>query len=163
MQNPCQFPKNMPYTMIFTGQFAPVYHYFLAALRRKSESISTQLAALLLRTLPLPKRVLLVIDGHRPKGGPPTKRYEPKVEGADVHHNPTPGPADQPYLHGHIWVTISLALRHLCGAGEGRSQLVRLLLHRPTCQRPGDSRSVCRSRDHRAGLPRCEGCVGSGQ
>ena len=35
-----------------------------------------------------------------------------KFEGADVHHNPTPGPADQPYLYGHIWVTISLALRH---------------------------------------------------
>ena len=42
----------------------------------------------------------------------PTKRYGPKVEGADVHHNPTPGPADQPFLYGHIWVTISLALRH---------------------------------------------------
>ncbi len=42
----------------------------------------------------------------------PTKRYGPKVEGADVHHNPTPGPADSPYLYGHVWVTISLALRH---------------------------------------------------
>ena len=29
-----------------------------------------------------------------------------------MHRNPTPGPADQPYLYGHIWVTISLALRH---------------------------------------------------
>jgi len=29
-----------------------------------------------------------------------------------VHHNPTPGPADQPFLYGHVWVTISLALRH---------------------------------------------------
>jgi len=36
----------------------------------------------------------------------------PKVEGADVHHNPTPGPADQSYLYGHIWVTMSLAVRH---------------------------------------------------
>ncbi len=42
----------------------------------------------------------------------PTKRFGPKVEGADVHHNPTPGPADQPFLYGHVWVTISLALRH---------------------------------------------------
>ena len=54
----------------------------------------------------LPERLLLVIDDS------PTKRYGPKVEGADVHHNPTPGPADQPFLYGHIWVTISLALRH---------------------------------------------------
>ncbi len=82
------------------------YYYFIAAVGRKSESIATQLVALLLRTLPLPKRLLLVIDDS------PTKRYGPKVEGADVHHNPTPGPADQPFLYGHIWVTISLALRH---------------------------------------------------
>jgi hypothetical protein len=82
------------------------YYYFLTCVGRKSESIATQLAALLLRTLPLPERLLLVIDDS------PTKRYGPHVEGADVHHNPTPGPADQPYLYGHIWVTISLALRH---------------------------------------------------
>ena len=42
----------------------------------------------------------------------PTKRYGPHVEGADIHRNPTPGPADQKYLYGHIWVTLSLAIRH---------------------------------------------------
>jgi hypothetical protein len=82
------------------------YYYFLAALGRKTESIATQLVALVFETLPLPQRMLLVIDDS------PTKRYGPKVEGADVHHNPTPGPAGQPFLYGHIWVTISLALRH---------------------------------------------------
>jgi hypothetical protein len=82
------------------------YYYFLAALGRKIESVGNQLLALVLRTLPLPERLLLVIDDS------PTKRYGPKVEGADVHHNPTPGPADQPFLYGHVWVTISLALRH---------------------------------------------------
>jgi DDE superfamily endonuclease len=82
------------------------YYYFLAGVGRKSESIATQLLALTLRTLSLPERVLLVIDDS------PTKRYGPQVEGADVHHNPTPGPAGQPFLYGHVWVTISLALRH---------------------------------------------------
>jgi len=82
------------------------YYYFLAALGRKTKSVATQLVALILRTLPLPDRLRLVIDDS------PTKRYGPEVEGADVHHNPTPGPADQPYLYGHVWVTISLALRH---------------------------------------------------
>jgi len=82
------------------------YYYFLAALGRKTNSVATQLTLLVLRTLPLPERLLLVIDDS------PTKRYGPKVEGADVHHNPTPGPADQPFLYGHVWVTISLALRH---------------------------------------------------
>ena len=82
------------------------YYYFLAPLGRKTKSVATQLFLLLLRILPLPDRLLMVIDDS------PTKRYGPKVEGADIHHNPTPGPADQKYLYGHIWVTLSLALRH---------------------------------------------------
>jgi DDE superfamily endonuclease len=82
------------------------YYYFLAALGRKTKSVATQLLALILRTLPLPDRLLAVIDDT------PTKRYGPMVEGADIHHNPTPGPADQKYLYGHIWVTLSLAVRH---------------------------------------------------
>ena len=82
------------------------YFYFLAILGRKTKSIATQLLVLVLRILPLPDRILGVIDDT------PTKRYGPKVEGADIHRNPTPGPADQKYLYGHIWVTLSLAVRH---------------------------------------------------
>jgi DDE superfamily endonuclease len=82
------------------------YYYFLAALGRKTESVASRLLTLVLMVLPLPKRLLAVIDDS------PTKRYGPKVEGADIHHNPTPGPADSAYLYGHIWVTLSLALRH---------------------------------------------------
>lgn len=82
------------------------YYYFLASLGRKSETVATRLLALVLRTLPLPERLLAVIDDS------PTKRYGPKVEGADIHHNPTPGPAGQRFLYGHIWVTLSLAVRH---------------------------------------------------
>ena len=82
------------------------YYYFLGCVGRKVKPIATRLVLLLLKTLPLPERLLLVIDDS------PTKRYGPQVEGADVHHNPTPGPAGQPFLYGHVWVTISLALRH---------------------------------------------------
>lgn len=82
------------------------FYYHLSAVGRKIEPVATQLLLLILRTLPLPERLLLVIDDS------PTKRYGPKVEGADIHHNPTPGPADQPFLYGHVWVTISLAIRH---------------------------------------------------
>src|SRR3989304_2903939 len=32
--------------------------------------------------------------------------------GAGIHHNPTPGPADQKFLYGHIWVTLSLVMHH---------------------------------------------------
>ena len=65
------------------------YYYFLVPVGRKSKSIATQLVGLVLETLSLPDRLLLVIDDS------PTKRYGPKVEGADVHHNPTPGPASR--------------------------------------------------------------------
>ena len=82
------------------------YYYFLAAVGRKSESVATRLLVLVLCRLPLPTRLLCIIDDS------PTKRYGPKVEGADIHHNPTPGPADPLYLYGHVWVTLSLALRH---------------------------------------------------
>lgn len=82
------------------------YYYFLAALGRKTRAVATQLVLLVLRTVPLPDRLLAALDDT------PTKRYGPKVEGAGIHHNPTPGPAEQKYLYGHIWVTLSLAVRH---------------------------------------------------
>ena len=82
------------------------YYYFLSSLGGKTKLVATPLLLLVLRMLSLPEKILLVIDDS------PTKRYGPRVEGADVHHNPTPGPAGQPFLYGHVWVTISLALRH---------------------------------------------------
>jgi hypothetical protein len=82
------------------------YYYFLASVGRKSESVATQLLVLVLANVPLPEWFLAVIDDS------PTKRYGPKVEGADIHRNPTPGPADQKYVYGHIWVTLSLSVRH---------------------------------------------------
>ena len=42
----------------------------------------------------------------------PTKRYGPCVEGAGIHHNPTPGPAGQKFLYGHVWVTVAWLVRH---------------------------------------------------
>ncbi len=84
------------------------YYYFLAALGGKTKSVATRLLVLVLRRLPLPDRLLAVIDDT------PTKRYGPMVEGAGIHRNPTPGPADQKFLYGHIWVTLSLAVRHPC-------------------------------------------------
>jgi len=66
------------------------FYYFLARVGRKTESIATQLLALVLATLPLPGRLLLVL------GDSPAKCYGPQVEGADIRHNPTPGSADQP-------------------------------------------------------------------
>jgi hypothetical protein len=82
------------------------YYYFLQPLGRKSKELAERLFTLLLIRLVNEMRVLLAVDDS------PTKRYGPQVQGAGIHHNPTPGPADHQFLYGHIWVTISLVLRH---------------------------------------------------
>src|SRR5262249_13649672 len=42
------------------------------------------------------QRLLLGIDDT------PTPRYGPRVEGCGIHHNPSPGPAGEPYVYGHV-------------------------------------------------------------
>ncbi len=42
----------------------------------------------------------------------PSKRFGRWVEGAGVHHNPTPGPADGEWLYGHNWVTLAYLAQH---------------------------------------------------
>lgn len=51
-------------------------------------------------------RILLGLDDS------PTARYGRHVEGAGVHHNPTPGPADGPWLYGHNWVCLAWLATH---------------------------------------------------
>src|SRR5215207_770303 len=51
-------------------------------------------------------RLLLAIDDT------PTPRWGPQVEGAGIHHNPTPGPAGEKYVYGHVWVTLACVLGH---------------------------------------------------
>ncbi len=42
----------------------------------------------------------------------PTPRFGPCVEGAGIHHNPTPGPAGEKYVYGHVWVTLAALVHH---------------------------------------------------
>jgi hypothetical protein len=95
------------------GKDYRAYYYFLGSLGRKVKYV----AALLLRravTLIEPgERLLFALDDT------PTKRYGPLVEGAGIHHNPTPGPADQKFLYGHIWVTVAWVVRHPCWGAIG--------------------------------------------
>jgi hypothetical protein len=51
-------------------------------------------------------RIVLAIDDS------PTSRYGKHVEGAGVHHNPTPGPADGDWLYGHNWVALAWLATH---------------------------------------------------
>jgi hypothetical protein len=82
------------------------YYYFLGSLGRKCETVASGLLRLVCRHLPLGTRLVFALDDT------PTKRYGPKVEGAGIHHNPTPGPANQKFLYGHVWVTIAWLQRH---------------------------------------------------
>jgi len=42
----------------------------------------------------------------------PTPRYGPHVQGAGVHHDPSPGPAGSPFVYGHGWVVLGLLAAH---------------------------------------------------
>jgi len=88
------------------GDAFPAYYYFLGSLGRKIDSIAGLLLVRAVQVVVPGDRVLLGIDDT------PTKRYGPAVQGAGIHHNPTPGPADQKFLYGHIWVTLALLVRH---------------------------------------------------
>ena len=81
-------------------------YYFLGSLGHKCQEVASGVLRLIARQLPLGPRVLLALDDT------PTKRYGPKVEGAGIHHNPTPGPVGQAFLYGHVWVTLAWVVRH---------------------------------------------------
>lgn len=51
-------------------------------------------------------RLTLAIDDT------PTPRYGRHVQGAGRHHNPTPGPAGEKFVYGHVWVTAAALARH---------------------------------------------------
>jgi DDE superfamily endonuclease len=82
------------------------YYYFLDAVGRKA----ADLAAVLVRIVPVRidsgERSVFAIDDT------PTERYGPEVQGAGIHHNPTPGPAGSKFLFGHSWVVLNRLIRH---------------------------------------------------
>jgi len=82
------------------------YYYFLSALGRKVEWLAAGLLRIAVEVIAPNGRILLALDDT------PSKRYGPKVEGAGIHHNPTPGPAGAQFLYGHNWVTLDWVVRH---------------------------------------------------
>ena len=60
----------------------------------------------------------------------PTRRYGPCVEGAGVHHNPAPGPADQRFVYGHVWVTLAWLAPHPLWGAIALPILARLYVRR---------------------------------
>ncbi len=83
------------------------YYFFLQSVGRRWQELGRRLLLLVLkRAIGKQQRVLVAIDDS------PTKRYGPQVEGAGVHHDPTPGPMGRPFCYGHIWVTLAVIVRH---------------------------------------------------
>lgn len=83
------------------------YYFFLQSIGRGWPELGRRVLVLVLRrVLANQQRVLLAIDDS------PTKRYGPKVEGAGIHHDPTPGPTEHPFCYGHVWVTLAVIVRH---------------------------------------------------
>lgn len=81
-------------------------HYVtVCAVGRAADSmaISTVLAV---RPLLQSQRLTVALDDT------PTARYGPEVEGCGIHHNPSPGPAGEKYVYGHVWVTLAALAKH---------------------------------------------------
>jgi hypothetical protein len=91
-----------------TDEFRPAYSALWAAGRRASALAYRALGGAvrpLIRQTP-GARLLFALDDT------PTARYGPCVQGAGVHHNPTPGPAGEKFVYGHVWVTLAWVVRH---------------------------------------------------
>src|SRR3954470_11255365 len=89
-----------------SDQFRPCYTA-VAAAGKGADRIARRLLTEVVR--PLLKgatRLTLALDDT------PTKRYGPHVQGAGIHHNPTPGPAGSPYVYGHVFVVLGLLVTH---------------------------------------------------
>jgi DDE superfamily endonuclease len=87
-----------------TDDFRPYYTTVCAVGREASHlAFSVQSAV---RPLLDPKRLLVGIDDT------PTSRYGPCVEGCGTHHNPSPGPAGEKHVYGHVWVTLAALAQH---------------------------------------------------
>lgn len=117
--------------VIEVGRKFDEWYCLLSIVGRQCDKLAETLTVLIARQLPLGERILLALDDT------PTKRYGPKVEGAGIHHNPTPGPAGHEHLYGHVWVTVAWVLRHPVWGSIGLPLLARLyirMLNLPTVQ-----------------------------
>jgi hypothetical protein len=89
-----------------SDQFRPCYTT-IAAAGKKAKEIAARLVCEVVKPLVANQtRLTLAIDDT------PTQRYGPFVQGAGIHHNPTPGPAGSPHVYGHILVVLALLAVH---------------------------------------------------
>ena len=89
-----------------SAEFRPCYTT-VAAAGKRADGIAVRLVHQAVKPLLVGmNRLVLALDDT------PTPRYGPCVQGAGVHHNPTPGPAGGPFVYGHVWVVLGLLVAH---------------------------------------------------
>ena len=105
------------------------YYYFLSALGRKVKWLAAVVLDIAVKHVVPQGRILLALDDT------PSKRYGPKVDGAGIHHNPTPGPAGAKFLYGHVWVTLAWVVRYPLWGAIGLPLLARMYVRRQDIDR----------------------------
>ncbi len=99
------------------------FYYFIGSIGRKTEIVATILFEIMISlTHKKQQRVLMAIDDS------PTKRYGPFVQGAGIHRNPTTTPDGAKFIYGHLWVTISVVVRHKLWATVGLPVLAKMYI-----------------------------------
>jgi hypothetical protein len=89
-----------------SGEYRPCYVTVSAAAKR-ADSIAAHLAHEVVKPLvACAGRLTFAVDDT------PTERYGRHVQGAGVHHDPSPGPAGSPFVYGHVWVVLGLLAAH---------------------------------------------------
>jgi hypothetical protein len=87
-----------------TAEFRPGYTTVCAVGRQASDMAITVRTAV--GPLLSPRRLTVALDDT------PTPRYGPCVEGCGIHHNPSPGPAGERHVYGHVWVILAALAKH---------------------------------------------------
>ena len=124
-----------------THDYRPAYTT-VAAAGKRTDLLAARLAYAALRPmLAGAERLTFGIDDT------PTRRYGPHVEGAGVHHHPTPGPAAARFVYGHVWVVLGWLARHPAWGAIALPLLARLYVRRKDLPRvPPDHRPAFRTK-----------------
>jgi hypothetical protein len=112
------------------GQGFRSYYYLLDSIGRKAQPVAAALTRIVTDRIPAGDRLVFALDDT------PTKRYGPEVQGAGIHHNPTPGPAGSKFLYGPSWVTLSRVAHHARWGVIGLPLLAALYVRKVTIPTP---------------------------
>jgi hypothetical protein len=89
-----------------SAEFRPCYTSVAAVGERTDLTAAHLLHAVVKPLVADAERLTFALDDT------PTERHGRHVQGAGVHHNPTPGPAGNRFVYGHVWVVLGLLAVH---------------------------------------------------